>query len=265
MRIQTASGLQYRLAALVGAVTPVFWGIVMVTVFHVYYAYSENSGAGVQAGLTLGQTVSYLWLVEVVQFIAGPFIVGDILAKIESGDVGIELCRPLDIQLHWFMRNAGWRLGETTVKCAPILAAALLMPAGYSLGPPASLASLGAMLLAVAGSLCLSSALTTTYYLARLSVAWGDGAARILFGMLPQVLSGAYVPLQFWPDFMQPFLRWQPFAGLLDLPLRLYVGALEPGGVWGVLLSQLVWTAGFLALGRLMLRRNLKRLVVQGG
>ena len=264
LRIQTASGLQYRLAALASVVTPVFWAVVEVIVIRVYYSFADNYGAGVQAGLTLQQAVSYLWLAQVIHFIQPMRLEGEIVAKITSGDVGLELCRPLDIQLHWFMRSAGSRLSAAFVHSGPVAIAAILMPAGYALGPPASPASFGAMLCTIIGAVCLSSALTTLMYVMQLNVAWGSGPSN-MFSILAGVLSGGYVPLQFWPDFMQGFLRWQPFAGLVDLPLRLYVGALEPDEVWGVLLSQFVWTTGFLVLGRLMLRRNLKRLVVQGG
>ena len=92
------------------------------------------------------------------------------------------------------------------------------------------------------------------------------GAAPVnslhLFGM---VLSGTYLPLQLWPESLQEFLKWQPFAGLADIPLRMYVGTLPPSEALLYFGVQMGWTAVFVALGALFMRRNLKRIEVQGG
>jgi ABC-2 type transport system permease protein len=83
--------------------------------------------------------------------------------------------------------------------------------------------------------------------------------------MLSMVLSGAYLPLQMWPDVLQGFLFFQPFAGNLDLPLRLYVGSLSAGGGAVIIGTQLAWTAVFIAAGRVIMRRKLRNIIVQGG
>jgi ABC-2 type transport system permease protein len=92
----------------------------------------------------------------------------------------------------------------------------------------------------------------------------GDGVAR-LFMAIAQVFAGIILPLQLWPDWAQGFLRLQPFAGALDLPLRFYIGSAHISELGRVLLSQLLWTAGMIALGRAWINRNLRKLVIQGG
>jgi len=110
----------------------------------------------------------------------------------------------------------------------------------------------------------LSCAITM---LATISLLWsvaGDGASRLL-ATAASLLSGSVVPLPFYPDWAQPILDWLPFRGLMDIPFRLYVGDL-PARDWLPLLAhQLVWTAALVLLGRWLLSRGLRRLVVQGG
>ena len=60
-------------------------------------------------------------------------------------------------------------------------------------------------------------------------------------------------------------LDFLPFRGLVDLPFRLYMGHIPPREVFGVLSHQLLWTAGLVLLGRWLLARGTRRLVVQGG
>jgi ABC-2 type transport system permease protein len=98
----------------------------------------------------------------------------------------------------------------------------------------------------------------------RMDVSWGNGPMNML-AVLVNVLSGELFPLQLWPDFMQGFLMIQPFAGHFDIPLRLYTGTMEPNAAAGAIGLQLFWTAVFILLGRVIMARRLKRVVVQGG
>lgn len=82
---------------------------------------------------------------------------------------------------------------------------------------------------------------------------------------LSELLSGMIIPLALMPDFLAFFLRWQPFAGVTDLPAQLYCGSLAPGQVWSVLAMQLIWAAVFIAAGRALTNYGLKRTVLAGG
>ena len=117
---------------------------------------------------------------------------------------------------------------------------------------------------ALCGALALGSAFGVLAHALLLNIRWGEGPVNMLL-IFSMVLSGNYFPLMLWPDTLQPLLRWQPFAGLLDLPIRLYLGLLPPDGLLSTLAMQTGWAAVFLLTGRLVMRRNIRRLVVQGG
>jgi ABC-2 type transport system permease protein len=73
------------------------------------------------------------------------------------------------------------------------------------------------------------------------------------------------IPLPLFPDWAQPALLAMPFAGLVDLPYRVYVGNMAPNSILAVILRQLLWTAALVPFGRWLLARGLRRVVVQGG
>ena len=79
------------------------------------------------------------------------------------------------------------------------------------------------------------------------------------------VFSGMIVPLPLFPDWSHPLLDVLPFRGLVDLPFRLYMGHIPAREVLGVLGHQLLWTAVLVVLGRCLLARGTRPLVVQGG
>ena len=56
-----------------------------------------------------------------------------------------------------------------------------------------------------------------------------------------------------------------PFRGLVDAPLRLYLGHIPISGLAGALAHQFLWVFVTVAFGRWLLARGVRRLVVQGG
>jgi ABC-2 type transport system permease protein len=87
----------------------------------------------------------------------------------------------------------------------------------------------------------------------------------MLLTAIVSLCSGLLIPLPLFPDPVFALLRWLPFAGLADLPYRVYTGSVPPGELGLVLARQLAWTIVLVALGRHLLGRGIRRLVVQGG
>jgi ABC-2 type transport system permease protein len=92
----------------------------------------------------------------------------------------------------------------------------------------------------------------------------GEGFNRLMLGVVP-VFSGLIIPLPLFPDWLQPFLYWQPFRGLADVPYRIYSGHIPADAALFELAMQAAWTVLVVALGMGLLRVASRRLVVQGG
>ena len=263
-RIKTVEGVQYRMAGISGATIGIFWGLIEIIVYTVFYKYSTNSNAGVMAGLSLLQVVTYVWLGQILFPMQPTSIDGDILNKINSGDIGIELCRPLDLYANWFARVASTRLWPLFWRSSITFIFALLMPPSYRLGLPASLPGLFCSLISTVSALMLCTAFGMFACSIRLGITWGDGPTYIIM-LMGSVLSGAYLPLQLWPDFLQGFLLFQPFAGYLDIPMRLYLGTMPVSDVLWAIGLQLAWTLLFAAAGKAIMARKLRNIIIQGG
>ncbi|HYH03403.1 MAG TPA: hypothetical protein VEC37_09900 [Bacillota bacterium] len=263
-RIKTAEGFQYRLAGLAGFSTSVFWALIEITIYIVFYRYADNQDAGSIAGIGLKQIVSYAWLAQLLFLMQPLNIDSEILSKITSGDIGIELCRPLDLYSHWFAKTAAARLTPLFWRGSLVLCCSMLMPSPYRIGPPASLPGLTYMLLSMMSALLLCTAFAMLVSALRLNIAWGDGPTYMAL-LIGNVLSGAYLPLQLWPETLQGFLLMQPFAGYLDIPLRLYIGTMSVGDALPAIGLQFFWIVVFVSCGKLLISLRLKRIIVQGG
>jgi ABC-2 type transport system permease protein len=258
-----AEGFQYRVSAISGIMISVFWSIIECVMYTVFYKYSDN-GILNSNGLSLTQAISYIWLAQGLWILQFMSIDSEILDKITNGDVGIELCRPLDLYSHWFTKCASGKLGTTWIRGLFTIIVGFLMPAGYALGAPSSLAGFLLFLLAVFTAFILTSSFGMLVTAIRLNITWGNGPTYILM-LMSGVLSGGYLPLRLWPDFMQTFLRLQPFAGFIDIPVQLYIGTLQPADALLGTGLQLAWILLFISAGRAIMRQRLKSVIVQGG
>jgi ABC-2 type transport system permease protein len=248
--------LQYRAAAAAGFGTQLFWGLIRIMIFEAFYRSSTA-----QQPMGYADVVTYIWLGQAL-FAMLPWNPDmEIRALVRSGNVAYELLRPLDLYSLWYVRAVAMRAAPTLLRAIPMFIVAGLF---FGLQPPASWASFGAWLIAMLGALLLSSAITTLISVSLMWTIAGEGMWN-LTAALAMILSGAIVPLPFFPEWAQPALNFLPFRGLVDVPHRLYMGHIPAGEVGLLFAHQLAWTLALIAAGRLTLARGTRRLVVQGG
>jgi ABC-2 type transport system permease protein len=256
--------LQYRGAAVAGVFTQLFFGLVHVMILAAFYASSTKTPP-----LRLDQAVGYVWLAQATLAMFPWNVDREIRDLVRSGTVVYELCRPLDLYALWFSRAVALRTAPLALRIVPMLVVAtLVLPAvgldEWRLRPPPS-ATAGALWLAsMGGALLLSCALTMLMNISMLWTVTDQGVARFMGAIIP-LAAGLLVPLPLLPDWTQPILRALPFAGTLDLPVRVYTGHIPASGAGLVLLHQLGWTAALVLLGRWLLARGIRRLTLQGG
>ena len=257
--------LQYRAAALAGLVTQLCFGFVLIMVYEAFY---RSSSAAVQP-MTLAQVVSYVWLGQALLAMLPWNVDSEIRGMVASGAIAYELCRPVDLYGLWFARAVAQRTAPTVLRAVPLVVVAMVvLPAlglgAWRLAPPASLAAGAGFALALACAVVLGCAMSTLLNITLLWTIAGDGIVMMATTVV-SLCSGLIVPLPLLPDAAQGVLRWLPFAGLFDLPFRIYNGDLPIAELGLVLARQVGWTIAVIALGRALLGRGLRRIVVQGG
>lgn len=247
--------LQYRAAAAAGFATQLFWGLVRVMVVTAFY---QSSTA--HQPMSLSQSITYIWLGQAMLAMLPWNVDREIAAMVRSGDVVYELLRPRDLYAVWFSRILALRTAPTLLRAVPMFVIALLL----GMEPPKTAASAIAYVVSVMAAVLLSAAITAMVSISLLWTISGDGVLRIM-GALVMLFSGLLVPLPLFPSWAQTALDWLPFRGIADIPYRLYMGHIPASDLHWALVSQLGWTAVFVLIGRLMLWRGTRRLVVQGG
>jgi ABC-2 type transport system permease protein len=173
----------------------------------------------------------------------------------------------VDTHLFWFTRALAMRCANTSLRLVPMfIVAAIVLPlAGledwsWRLPPTAQAAVL--FVISIALAVFLSSGFTVLLNIA--VTALKTRRAANIAPVLVTPLSGMIVPLVLMPSWSQPFLFWQPFAGLVDIPYRIYFGNLAGGGALAGLAAQVLWVVMFVLIGRAWMTRVMARVDMQG-
>jgi len=256
--------LQYRAAALAGAATQVFWGFVRIMILLAFY----RSGSAAPP-MAFQDVVTYVWLGQAFLALLPWTHDAEIEKQVREGDVAYELLRPLDLYAFWSMRVLATRVASASLRSIPIFAVAgIALPlAGleaWGLAPPDSASSFGLFAVAMVMALGLGCAITTLVHISLLWTLSGDGVARLMPALVT-VFSGMVIPLPLFPDWAQPLLNALPFRGLMDVPARIYTGDIPTVEAWAALGLCSAWWAVLVVLGRALMRRGQRVLVVQGG
>jgi len=250
------AALSQRAAAVAGMLTQLAFGELRIQVLSACYA------LGVAApGMPRAAAMDYIWLGQAFLRLVPMRPDEDLADAMRTGALANDLCRPVDAYWWWWSRAVGRLAAPTLLRCVPLI---LICFALGVLRPPQSLgcalASLDMLVLALLVSATIRVALA-------LIGDWGGGAnATATLGMpVIWMLAGIVVPLPLFPPAVQHVIGILPFRALLDSPLRVWSGDLHGPALGWAMLHQVVWLVALVGFGRLLTRRGLARLTVQGG
>ena len=256
LRSRFLSLLQYRAAALAGVGTQVFFGLVRIMIYDGFY---RSSSA--QQPLTADQVGTYIWLGQALLLLGMLDVDKDIAGMIRSGNVAYEMARPLDLYNLWLARAVSGRAAPLIMRAMPIFVVAGLF---LELQRPATAGAAALFIISIVIGLMLAATMVVFMTISLLWTISGEGIHRLAAPLI-FFFSGIVIPLPMFPDWMQQLIAILPFRGLMDTPSRIYLGVISGLPAVLAILHQIVWIVALVLLGRLVLARGLRRLVVQGG
>ncbi|MFE5819313.1 ABC transporter permease [Streptomyces sp. NPDC056479] len=246
----------YRVATAAGVFTNTVFGVILV---YTYLAlWDERPQLG---GYDQAQAVTYVWLGQCLYAtlaIQGGGAEKDLMERIRTGEIAVDLYRPADLQLWWLAGDMGRALFQMLGRgVIPFGFGALFFPMALPTDVTPWAAFVITLLLAAVVSFAIR-------YLAALSVFWlldGMGVSQAL--MITGIFfSGMVLPLNAFPGVFGEIVRTLPWAAQLQMPADVLMGETD---ALGAIAFQAVWAVALLAAGRLLQSAATRRVVVQGG
>lgn len=259
-RMRFTMGLQYRAAALGGLVCQFFWGAMAILALKAFY---DTDPAAFP--MSLPAMSSYIWLQQALLTLLNMMgIDNEFFSVIENGNVAYELCRPVDVYGMWFTRSAATRVSNALLRCIPVLVVTALIPAPYGLSAPPDLPAFLLFLVSLALALTVITAMGMILYMITFHTITPRGV-RLIAVNICDFFSGGIIPLPFFPEGFRQFTELLPFSATANVPLRIYSGDLHGPEMARLMALQLFWAAALVLVGKLIERRELRRVTIQGG
>lgn len=216
---------------------------------------------GAVAGYSTGEAVTYGWFTQAVLAPVSMFGWTVLAERVRTGDVAVDLSRPVDPQLAHLAQDLGRAAYQLVPRGAPPLVAGALTT-GLVLPGSAWPYLLGALsqVLAVTLAFCCNWLVNlTSFWLVEMR------GVMTLYLVASNVLSGFLVPVPWFPDWLAVLARATPFPSMIQTPIDVVTGRLDVPGTLVALLVQVAWVAAAVVVGRIVMARGVRTLVVQGG
>jgi ABC-2 type transport system permease protein len=248
----------YRGATLAGLFTNTVFGFILAYVLvAVYQSRPEINGSDV------GDAVTFTFLAQALAMPVGIFgSEQEMSRRIRTGDVVIDLYRPIDLHGYWAAVDAGKAAYYLIFRgIVPFLAGWLVFP---QMKLPPSLPQFGAFLVSVALAVAVASGYR---FIVQASAFWllDVRGANQLAWVTANFFAGMIVPLFLFPAWLAAVARLLPFPAMIQVPNDIFLGRTTGMGVLGALAGQLAWAFALGAGARLVLARATRRVVIQGG
>jgi ABC-2 type transport system permease protein len=185
----------------------------------------------------------------------------EIADRVRNGEIAVDLSRPVDLQLGWWMRDLGRAAFEFPTRGLPPLLVGVFT---VGIAMPGSWTAVPLGLLSVIIGISISFAIR---FLLNLIAFWTVDVRGFvgLYFVLIGPLCGLFVPIHMFPEPLRTLINALPFPWMFQAPIDVLSGRVLGGAALYVIGIQTLWLSALLVVGRLVLGRATHRLVVQGG
>lgn len=259
-RLRFDMNLQYRAAALAGMVTQFVWGFMECFVYRAFYETNPSAFP-----MEFSAMIAYIWLQQAFLAFFSPWnLENENFDMIMNGNIAYELCRPISIYDMWFAKDCATRLARALLRCVPILVVAFLLPEPYCLIFPKDMLTFVMFVLTLLLGLGMMVAFGMLVYILAFFTISPQGLKMFLTSAV-EFFSGSIVPLPFLPEPLKIILELLPFAGMQNVPLRIYGGDLAGREMLQAITLQSFWLIAMILFGKLLCKKAENHIVLQGG
>ena len=260
MRGGVLESLHYRLSTF----TTLFANLIyLVLVYYLWKAIYASSGTDTVNGMTFNDTMIYLLLATALFNFLEMYLVWDMSRSIQSGQIVLDLLKPMKYRKYIFWNCTGPLMINFVLNFVPTFLIVLwitggAIPMGINL-----LYFMVSTILALMVNFNIDMIVATICLYTEST--WGINIVKETIVLL---LSGATIPLAFFPEGLANVIHWFPFRAVYDAPLSILLEKNGCDDILGVLETmgfQLAWAVILSIAGILFWRHAVKKITVNGG
>jgi len=260
-KIKFNNEIQYKTAAIAGIITQFAWGAMYIML---YSTFLKN---GSDTDMTISQMSTYIWLQQAFYMLYNTWsLEKDVLEGIQTGNVAMELIRPVNLYEIWHSKTLSKKIAMCTLRAIPLIIIIMLLPLGeYKMMLPTNFMAFILFCITFILSVLLMMSYVMIMY-ATIMYTIGSNGIKIIFQLANEFLGGAIIPISFMPEIMVRVLKFTPFYYMQNIPFNIYTGYYKNyNEIFLGIIIQIIWILILTILGKKLINRRVKKIVVQGG
>ena len=253
------SSTVFKFNLLIGIGRTIIAFLIQIAVWNALYFTTDGKSV---AGKSLPDLLTFTVISSITSILVGIYFAEQLEKRMKSGDIALDFIKPQSPRLLFVAQSLGSNLNSLIFHGIPMLITAMFFLS--NLKPPASAGHLALFIVSLAGAFFITSSLeifkgTLTFWFINI---WFLDWIMTIF---TDFLSGRYVPLWFFPKFLQDISFALPFQAAYFTPVEIYLGDYDIKQSLTAIGVQLFWGAVLCVVQQLMWRKAVRRIVVLGG
>lgn len=258
-RLRFITNLQYRMEAVAGICTQMFFALIFIMI---YLAFYESGG---DTPMKWQELVNYLWLQQAFFALVYPFDrENELLSMIKNGNLAYELVRPQDFYFKWYIKMLSKRLVAVLLRFIPLLILANILPYPFHLSIPYSVGNLVMFITSLLLGLFLVTSLNLLMHILTMFTLDEKGTL-ITYNVIAEILTGSVIPIPFFPKWLKHLAEHLPFRFTGDFPFRIYSNSIPLEEGYSLIIGSIIWIIITILIGYSISRVSLRKAVIQGG
>ncbi|MBQ3948745.1 MAG: ABC-2 family transporter protein [Ruminococcus sp.] len=250
--------LQFRLGTLVIVLGNMLY---LIVVYFLWRAIYDSSGTDVVNGMTFSDTLIYLVLATALFNFMEMYFVWEMGRNIQSGKIVLDLLKPMKYRSFLFWSYSGSFVTSFLFTFLPTFIVVTAVTNGaiplkinllYFILSVVMAVIINYSIDFIVGTICLYT-----------ESIWG---INIMKQVIVTLLSGATIPIAFFPEPLKSIVLYLPFQSIYNAPLTLLLdGSPETEDLLMILGTQLFWCIVMTAASKLFWKVSIRQITVNGG
>ncbi len=250
--------MQFRASFIIMVVGNLLYLIVVYFLWKAIYA---SSGTDVVNGMTFSDTLIYLVLASALFNFLDLYTVWQMGRDIQSGKIVLDLLKPMEYRKYLFWSYSGSFVTHFFLTFLPtFIVVSVVTHGAIPLG-------INLLLFMISVVMAISINYSIDFFVGTICLytqsIWG---INIMKQVIVLLLSGATIPIAFFPEPLKSIVYYLPFQSIYNAPLSIMLdGNLKLSTTAVTLGTQLFWCIAMLVISKLFWKVSVKQITVNGG
>lgn len=235
--------------------------IYLVIIYYLWKAIFASVDVDVVNGMTFQDTMIYLVLAAALFSFMEMYFVWNMGQNIQSGKIILDLIKPMKYRRYIFFHHTGYLIMSFLTTFLPTAVVIYFVTdGGIHLGINIVFFCISVVFAELINYYIDFFVATICLYV---ESSWG---LNIMKEVIISVLSGASIPLAFFPETLGKIVMYLPFQAIYNIPLSILIKSdINNIGFWQMIGTQLFWVLFMAGISDWFWNISIRRITVNGG